>query len=140
MTNWRASARLIIEVINMNRELDIAVAKALGLHLMRWTHYPEREPVIITGANSSPIPQYCVDANAMLDLLDKMQERGWYLEIQSYLQVGKPVAKVCFSKFDENYEIKDRAEGSSDTLPHAVTLAAYKALNGESWHEIQNDK
>ena len=105
----------------MSRELDAKIARGLGTNFAV-AYRSEGEAIM-------GCPLYSTDGNAMLTLIAEMRGRGWYIATEFDITCGK-----YYSAFWH----KDggvMAYANADTLPEAVTLAAYKALKGEDWQD-----
>ena len=117
------------------RDLDIAIAKALGENVMAWINFPEREPVIILMGKeghstiSKPIPHYSTDAFVMLELDKEMKKRGKELVV-TRIWSGRACAKYVDRETNTSH---GRVVAEFEILARA--LAAYKALTGKEWED-----
>ena len=136
----------------MSRKLDAAIAEALEREVtwMRKVKTGGRriKPVYTHHACSptdnfaqpyyagtyAVVPKFSKDGNAMLRLDAEMRARGWVLSLtycwsenRWYTTYKRPQREIGAKN---NYI---RADGTADTMPLAVALAAYKALTGKEW-------
>ena len=126
----------------MSRDLDAAIAEALGYevegpHIIQ-THRDKAGP----WRCGYPIPPWSEDGNAMLELDKEMQERGYLLLVYSnggVYYTAEYSHKAQIEGGDRAFwaisRIGDEYYQDGDTMPEAVALAAYKALTGKGWQE-----
>ncbi len=114
----------------MSRELDAAIAEALGYVVaVKRSNIPCVERYYITrNGNKLPLPDYSDDSNAMLELDKEMRASGLYLQI-SFDHHG------CYTQYKLRNEVF-MGGSFAETEPLARALAAYKALTeGKEWTE-----
>ena len=113
------------------RELDALVAeKVMGMvdnrpsgrsgemwGIMDW--YAPGEPVWV-----GDFPLYSTDISAAWEVVEKMREKGFYLDTNN----RQPEGYWC-EFADEGYEVGGQAFGESE--PHAICLASLRALGVE---------
>lgn len=111
-----------------NRELDIAVAKALGWQNIKvrgakvWGEPPKTKEEILSGEKIiKDIPLYSTRGNSMLRLAKVMIERGWDIDISNRFSGGWSVE--VSSDYMNIY-----AKAEADSMPEAVAKAALRAL------------
>lgn len=113
-----------MRVNNPSRKLDMAIAEALGYKV-------DTNIVPWMMSDNKSVPLYSEDGNAMLELDKEMRARGWRLHLPDGDERYNYVAS-----FQGRFGGKFQAHiGFADTMPLAVTLAAYKALTGKEWNE-----
>ena len=120
----------------MSRKLDAAIATELGWTdigyknyswgMSKWWGKPPKSKEERFGdeRDYKDIPHYSTDGNAMLELDREMRERGYGLAIFA----GTNAFNARYASNDG-----DLHESYADTMPEAVTLAAYHALTGKEW-------
>ena len=103
----------------MSRQLDLQIY--LALH-----GYPLKEIPEERFDDYMREPHYSTDAEAMLELDNKMYQMGWVMSL----------ARTSTGKYVAYYETTNKAaDGISNKEPLARALAAYKALTGEEWQD-----
>ena len=116
----------------MSRELDAAIAEALGTKFVVACRENGEE---LLGCHL-----YSTDGNAMLELDREMVRQGFiqrhiFMTNTNDYEVTYYGADKNALKVEEYYD-EDRAFiGRTSTMPEAVALAAYKALTGKEWQE-----
>lgn len=110
-------ARLHTLLTGAKVEFPTRVHPRLGRHLI---------PAVFLGPPLywRTVPDYTADGNAMLTVIDKMRERGYYVRMRQWTN-GQIMAS--FNKFGW-FGI----DGHGDTFPEAVALAAVAALEAEN--------
>lgn len=109
-----------------DRELDALVAeKVMGYIQVAQTRDIEKYHVKIADGK---IPAYSTSGDWMLEVVEKMREKGW--DRQSFDQWPHGDWRAQFSleqRPGQTYATR-RAYATADTLPRAVCLAALKAV------------
>ncbi len=122
----------------MSRELDVALAKALGYEVrlqapFGWLYRPDKERPRFTN-----IPEWRKDGNDMLALIEEMRKRGWFLKTE-VLTNGKHRAR--FLRYDIIEDLNYykgpymMVSATADTFTKAVAEAAVFALTEKEWKE-----
>ena len=128
----------------MSRQLDAAIAEALGKTICEWQRITNN-----TVEWGNDLPEYSTDGNAMLELDREMRGRGYYLTIMNphilNVQTGRVVEFAAIYQTLEQlsqYEYKEcqavvnfRGTETGKNEPLARALAAYKVLTGREWKE-----
>ena len=140
----------------MSRNLDAAIAEALGYEVRYAKSYWDVDCWIVVSGYSADLLKYSTDGNAMLELDAEMRKRGHVLhtfpteefliraeyESKEYIALrikavedaDRLASTVPIMKLMKNYGHMV-SSASADTMPKAVALAAYKALSGKEWKE-----
>ena len=111
----------------MNRKLDVAIAEALGKHVIEseyWPHY-----IIRREDGLYHVPYYSSDGNAMLELDREMRERGWRIYDMEYGGFAGNGYAVQYT------DGKTPVFAVAEAMPKVIALAAYKALTGKEWQD-----
>ena len=113
----------------MTRQLDAAIAKALG----EIVSYKDKSYASILGHKHKWLLHYSTDGNTMLELDKEMRKKGYELcelEYQTAF-INRQVWKAAYRKPDHFAYDLFRAEANTEPLARA--LAAYYALTGKEW-------
>ena len=104
------------------RELDALVAK----HVMGW----DALLIKLRDKRLIPLPAYSTSISDAWEVAEKLSDLGWYTNIERYTRKNW---RVTLDKFVEEGESDDNipSYGWSDTAPHAICLAALKAVGVE---------
>ena len=119
----------------MSRKLDAAIAEALGWIVVEWV--PGQFAAVKNmnlSLTKNPLPHYSTDGNDMLRLDAEMRGRGWALIVSTHIFDDNPRGKVAATYFKPK-EFEGGRMVRADTMPKAVSLAAYHALTGKEWVE-----
>jgi CubicO group peptidase (beta-lactamase class C family) len=117
-------------------ELNAEFAKALGKpNLRKYNHcyvwdnvgYVNGKPVgSVMG--TIDVPEYSTTWDGMSEVVGEMQRRGYrYLLHDTH----NGISLAQFQKYNAEYELTGFGRSEGKTAPHAVTLAAIRALQGE---------
>lgn len=133
-------------------KLDATCHVAMGKNLRRraeFTSWPRRylydppafplTPEEQDWANKQPhgeweafgVPEYSTTWEGMHLVIEEMQRRGYRYMIHD-THNGIPLAQ--FQKYNDAYELTGFGRSEGETAPHAVTVAAIKAIQGEDTH------
>ncbi len=121
----------------MSRKLDAAIAEALGYEV---EYGAMIKTMGVFGASFGTsghcykrikngwemVRHYSTDGNAMLELDREMRERGFSIQINRWIDQTVRVFYVATYTTGDNEFYAD-----ADTMPEALSLAAYKALTGK---------
>lgn len=128
----------------MDRELDKAIAEALGYELLApiggvlgVKMGKEEHPCGGHYTVTDYLPEYSTNAFAMLDLETEMRKRGYQLHVSRVFPTCDEAPDryaACYYKPGNNEE-NFSTDGcmSINSLPKAMALAAYHALTGNKW-------
>ena len=112
------------------RELDIAVAKALGWQNIKvrgikvFGEPPKTKDEMLSDKKIiKEIPLYSIRGNSMLKLINRVIEKGWYINISSRFSGGWSVEVGS-----DRMNIYAKAE--ADAMPEAVAKSVLRALGG----------
>jgi len=102
-------------------QMRIALAKEDGYVEQPDRFYIDRRAWMKNGIKHATIdiPDYHKDANATLEIVEMMRNRGWQMKV---LQRNRPGFSVFL------YDARKEHEAHADTLPLAICTAALKAL------------
>ena len=117
----------------MSRQLDAAIAEALGKTIYEWQRITNN-----TVEWGNDLPEYSTDGNAMLELDREMRERGWDYINTHYSNIGDrskfyTEMRICDPTCPDQNWYKKTGLICADTEPLARALAAYKVLTGKRW-------
>lgn len=113
----------------MSRNLDMAIAEALGYEVARLARDTGYMIHRSGGGGARFLPRYREKGSDMLELEREMRERGWRLEL--WYADAENVYVAHYDKPGSDFT----AEGKAETEALARALAAYYALTGKEWAE-----
>ena len=107
-------------------QMDVTLARALHPKFCTMQFYGRSQKLEDTHClgyrnadTLEPIPRYTKNANATLEIVEMMRNRGWQMKV---LQRNRPGFSVFL------YDARKEHEAHADTLPLAICTAALKAL------------
>jgi hypothetical protein len=112
--------------MNLNR----AMAELLGYETR------EGESFMRKCGEIYPLPEYNMDGNDMLELIEEMKKRGYVTYISTHMFPDEPAGKATCEFFKpQDWNEEGTQAVIADTIPEAVAKAAYRALTGKEYKE-----